>query len=91
MLSFSLDACEEPFHRWSCRPTPCIAGNHWLDVIVRDIFAEIQDKAVALLLFKIRPEGHAFSFCRSRKYPSCTYWPYASLSSYIIYSTVDMG
>lgn len=58
---------------------------------MRDIFTEIQDKAVALISGKIRPEGHGFNFGRSRKYSIGRYVLIDGLSGYISHSTVDMG
>lgn len=58
---------------------------------MRNIFTEIQDKAVALITGKIRPEGHAFNKGRSRKYSRGGYFLFGGLPGYITHITVDMG
>ena len=58
---------------------------------MRNIFTEIQDKAVVLITGKIRPEANAFDVGWSRKYSRGGYFLIGGLSGYITHSTVDMG
>lgn len=58
---------------------------------MRNIFTEIQDKAVILITGKIRPEANAFDVGWSRKYSRGGYFLIGGLSGYITHSTVDMG